>query len=109
MTDDHQAATHPLRASGLVPCPDTDTKTLHPQVDSGHGFTVDRDLLPALESLWSLGINTTCSCSGTIGVRHGLLGPRHDHPGFVSVTDLDEAVRAFRWFDTQDAAPVTRH
>jgi hypothetical protein len=37
---------------------------IHPQVDSGHGFTCDEEILPFIEAFYEVGLTTLGSCQG---------------------------------------------
>lgn len=88
----------------LTPCPDS-ARAHHPQADTVHGFSVDADLKPVLESLWEDGINTLCSCQGDTNVRHSVVGRVHNHEGFISVLSFTDATRTFTWLEEREANP----
>lgn len=87
----------------LTPCRDTRNEHGHRQVETDHGFAVDEHALPVLELLWSRGIETVCSCQGEI---HAVCGDdecdtEHEHPGYVSIVGLRQAMRAYRLLTTK--------
>lgn len=70
-------------------------KVRHPQVRASRGFCVDGELVDLLEHCWSQGHETICSCQGESHVKHGLLGRRHDHQGFIIFADAHGATYCY--------------
>jgi hypothetical protein len=46
---------------------------IHPQVDSGFGFTCDEEILPFIVALYSVGMKTLGSCQGIHASNQGIV------------------------------------
>lgn len=78
--------TTPQTLDGLEPClPPLSEGPEHPQRSTRFGIDVDEDMTALMESLWTQGCLTDCSCQGT-----------SDRPAFVSFTNLDDAITFFK-------------